>query len=110
MDVIVNLPPDVLRVVVVEWLHMEDVAHLDSAVCHHTFRGELLRQLYASNNLYSQHRKEYSKALSNWTAMRLSLISQVHSLDEVIKPLQETNAFYEQLLSRFVRLERSVAF
>jgi hypothetical protein len=93
MDVIVNLPPDVLRVVVVDWLYMEDVAHLDSAACHHTFRDELLRQLYANSNLYTQYRKEYSKVLRNWAAVRLPLMSQVHFLDEVIQRLPEADAF-----------------
>jgi hypothetical protein len=108
MDVIVNLPPDVLRSVVVDWLHLEDITRLDSAACGRAFRGELLRQLYTNSNLYYRYRNKYSEALVSWTAMKLPLLCQVHFLDKVIKSLRKTNASYKQSLSKLRKVVKAV--
>jgi hypothetical protein len=91
MKIITNIPPDVLRGVVVDWLRLENISRLDSAVCCHDLRGPFLQQLYEHTHRYYRY-KNYSDGLMNWTMTKLPPECQVYFLRIVIKSLRKTIA------------------
>jgi hypothetical protein len=88
MKVIANIPPDVLRDVVVEWLHLKDIARLDSAVCCHGARATFLQRLYGNRHRYYQYNR-YSDGLEDWVTLKLPLECQVYFLRYAIKSLAD---------------------
>jgi hypothetical protein len=88
MKVLANLPSDVFRMVVVEWLHLEDIARLDSAVCCRTLRVNFLVQLYAVDHSFCRFKIQYCNALETWIVKKLPCVSQVPLFLKVIRHLQ----------------------
>jgi hypothetical protein len=98
MKIVTNIPPDVLRDVVVEWLHLKDIARLDSAVCCHVARATFLQQLYGNTHRYYQYNR-YSDGLEDWVTLKLPLECQVYFLRYTIKSLRKVTRpmRYEEL-------------
>jgi hypothetical protein len=95
MKVLANLPPDVFRVVVVDWLHLEDIARVDSAVCCRALRTSVLVQLYAIDHSFCRFKKQYSSALEKWIVKKLHCERQVQLFLKVIRHLQHRIELHE---------------
>jgi hypothetical protein len=87
MKGLTNLPPDVFRIVVVDWLHLEDIARLDSAVCCRTLRVNFLVQLYAVDHNFCRFKIHYCNALENWIVKKLHCECQVQLSLKAIRHL-----------------------
>jgi hypothetical protein len=88
MKIVTNIPPDVLRDVAVERLHLKDIARLDSAVCCNGLRISFLQQLYGNTHRYYQYNR-YSDGLEDWVTLKLPLECQVYFLRYAIKSLRK---------------------
>jgi hypothetical protein len=102
MEIIADLPQDILKWMVQEWLQLKDIARMDSAACCRLHRQGLLFRLYNDTVRFYQYNRKYSYALETWVLGKLPVTCQSISFIMLCTPHEKNSTLphwiYQELV------------